>query len=210
MRRRLTELGIIFIVLEAVCLPAFAGYPASQMKIFAKEKNPHYYLAQKYIQEKNYEKARDEFTILIKDAPNDPQYRISRGQVEIRMKDFKGALADAEKVPSLTQNQFLHYLATEVKARALAGLNKTSDAISEFTQALKSQPDQPEAQLDLAKLLFKSKQYDESLARLKLAKSLYQQTTRKESPERMNEIDQLIAKIDKIQSKSKRHDKNVD
>lgn len=193
----------LILACASVQVPAIAGYPSSQLKVFSKEKNPHFYLAQKYSDEKKYDKAKTEYSILIAADPTNVIYLISRGQVEISLKDFNGALADGEKILTLTTDPFKRYLASELKAQAYAGLNRTSDAIAEYTEALKNNSTRPEAQYDLGKLLYKSKRYDESLTRLKLALSQFERMPKNRANDRVKETSQLISKIEKIQSKSK-------
>lgn len=183
--------------------PAIAEYPSSYHKVFFKEKKPHFYLARKYSEEKKYDLAKAEYSILIEAEPSKLSYRLYRGQLELLLKDYKGALQDAEKILSLTDSSLEKEEAHMLKAQAYAGMNKTEKAIDEFTKVMKTDSQDPKVQFEFGKTLFKSKKYDKALAHLTLARSMYQSMKTKTAPGYVKEADELIAQIAEIQSKGK-------
>lgn len=195
----------LFFAYVALCLePALAEYPSSNHKVFFKEKKPHLYLALKYSEEKKYDLAKEEYSILIEAEPEHLTYRLSRGQLAILLKDYKGALADAEKVLSATNNSTEREIARLIKAQAYAGMNKTEKAIDEFTEVIKRNHHSAQAQFEFGKLLLKAKKYDRALAHLTLARSLYKDANAEFAIKNAKETDELITQIDEIQSKRKK------
>lgn len=189
-------------------MPVAANSPAGKRYVLFKKSNPHYYQAEKYREEKKFDKAKAEYSILIESTPGNIGYRISRGQIELQLKDYNAAIADAEKIMALSDAPYMRFLASEIRAKAYAGLDRSSEAIEEYKLALKINPTEPDAQLHLGKLLFQAKRYDEAIAPLQIARSQFQQMRRIKAPGSANEANLLIEKIEKMQAKARQRNKS--
>ena len=198
------------IILSNFQNPCFGDNPPINLEELANAKGVHYARAVKYLQEKKYNLAKNEYSAIIKDEPNNARHYISRGSMELTLKEFAAAAADAERAANLTKFNGYLYSASLLHARASAGMNKPEEAIKWYREANERMPDRSQILLELGKLLYQTKQNDEkrneeAIACLSRARTLLQEgKVTQEKTKLAKEAEQII---EKLQS-TRKHQKN--
>ncbi len=124
--------------------------------------NDHIDLANKYKEEQKWELARNEYNEIIKADPKAFRHYISRGFIEIQLKNYKAALANAEQASALTTFNGNVGLISLLRARAYAALKNNNDSIKQYLDATARLPNNYEAQFELGKLFYQMKRFDEA------------------------------------------------
>lgn len=133
----------------------------------------HIRAASRFSNQKKYEKAKKEYDFLIGNNPKDVELYISRGYVELSLKQFDAAIADAERVSALSKFRGHLYSAAKLHAKAAEGLNDSDAAIKQYLLASQRFSGNPDDQVELGKLYLQRKSYDEALVCLTKARDKY-------------------------------------
>ena len=166
----------------------------------------HIKLANKYRSEEKWELARNEYSEIIKADPKVPRHYISRGFIELELKDFTAAIADANKVNAITNFNGYLGLASFLRARAYLGLKNMNESIKQYLDATARMPGHADAQFELGKLFYRQKRYDEALVCLNKANEKF---ARSKTDKRLIGLAGESKKmIDDIENKQKTAQKN--
>lgn len=189
----------ISVVSQTIC---HADEAWNAMQEQAKIRHERLELARRYRQDNKYREAKQQYELCIKEDPIDPTLYIQKGYMELELKDYASAAADAERVFGVTSFNGHLRQAELLLAKAKVGMKQIDEAIKHYRNACNRLPEDPETNFELGKLLVQNKQYDEALEHLKDAqKSLKRPHTNPRLLRKLPEIDSLIEGIHTSESK---------
>jgi tetratricopeptide (TPR) repeat protein len=184
------------------------GFAQESQLVDSETIKQHIRAANRFNTEKKYEQAKKEYDFLIASSPKDVEFYISRGYVELSLKQYAAAIADAKRVSALSKFNGHLYSAARLHAKAAAGLNNTNEAIKQYLLASERFSGNADDQFELGKLYLREKRYDEALVCLQKASDKYSLASENERVKKLaDESNQLItqtkSKISEMQRKSK-------
>ncbi|MBX9573526.1 MAG: tetratricopeptide repeat protein [Candidatus Obscuribacterales bacterium] len=136
--------------------------PVSSQPTDKAAKIDHLALATKYREEQKWQQARNEYNEIIQTDPNVWRHYISRGFIELHLKNYVAALDNAQHASALTNFNGAMGLIALLRARAYEGMHKTDESIKQYLEATQRMPNNMEAQFELGKIFYRQKKYDEA------------------------------------------------
>lgn len=163
----------------------------------ANQMSSHFALAMDYRKDRKFNLAEQEYSVLLKLDPKNPELNCSRGFMKLEQKKFKSALEDAVSAEKLTTLNGRLFWVAMLKSRAYAGLNDMKNATKFYLEASSRQPERADAPFELGALYFKKHRYDEALQSLNSAvRILSSRRTNEHVQKQIDDAKTMIAAIE--------------